>query len=50
MKRQVSTEQTDANIKEVMRLLKAAPEKLAALSTGLSQKQLHTPLRSDAGP
>ena len=46
MKKQVSTEQTDANIKEVMRLLKETPEKLAALSNGLSQKQLTTPLGS----
>ncbi len=46
MKKPVSTEQTDANIKEVIRLLNETPEKLVAVSKGLSQKQLHTPLGS----
>ena len=46
MKKQISTEQTDANIAEVLRLLGETPVKLAALSKGLSEKQLHTPLGS----
>jgi hypothetical protein len=44
MKKQISTEQTDSNVKEVMRLLREAPEKLEGLSKGLSDKQLHEPL------
>lgn len=44
MKKQVSTEQTDANIKEVIRLLAETPEKLERLSRGLSEEQLHRPL------
>jgi hypothetical protein len=46
MKKQISTEHTDANITEVMRLLRETPEKLTAVSTGLSEKQLQTPLGS----
>ena len=46
MKKQISTEQTDSNIKEVIRLLRGTPEKLAALSRGVSGKQLHEPLGS----
>lgn len=49
MKKQISTEQTDANINEVLRLLKETPDKLAELSKGLSQKQLHAPLGSGPG-
>jgi hypothetical protein len=44
MKKQVSTEQTDSNIKEVVQILRETPEKLAALSKGLTDEQLHKPL------
>jgi DinB superfamily len=44
MKKQISTAQTDSNIKEVMRLLRETPAKLEGLSKGLSDKQLHEPL------
>ena len=44
MKKQISTEQTDANIKDVLRLLRETPERLAVLSTGLSEKELQRPL------
>lgn len=43
MKKQISTEQTAANIQEVLRLLAETPEKLESLSKGLSDEQLHTP-------
>lgn len=44
MKKQISSEQTDSNIKEVMRLLRETPAKLEGLSKGLSDKQFHEPL------
>lgn len=44
MKKQVSTEQTDANIKEVLRLLSETPDQLEKLSKGLSDKKLNEPL------
>lgn len=44
MKKRISTEQTDANIREVMRLLRETPERLAVLSKGLSEKELQRSL------
>lgn len=44
MKKQVSTEQTDSNIKEVVQILRETPKNLAALSEGLTDEQLHKPL------
>jgi hypothetical protein len=44
MKKQISTTPTEANIKEIIRLLGQTPERLAALSKGLSEKILHEPL------
>jgi hypothetical protein len=44
MKKQISTEQTDANIKDVLRLLSETPNQLERLSKGLSDKELHEPL------
>jgi hypothetical protein len=44
MKKQISTEQTDANIKDVLRLLSETPDQLERLSKGLSDKELHEPL------
>jgi len=44
MKKQISTEQTDENIKEVLRLLAETPSELERLSKGLSEKQLREPL------
>jgi hypothetical protein len=46
MKKQIATEQTDSNIKEVLRLLAETPAKLESLSNGLSEEQLHRPLGS----
>jgi hypothetical protein len=46
MKKQISTAQTDSNIKEVIRLLEITPGRLEDLSKGLSDKQLHEPLGS----
>ncbi len=46
MKKQISTAQTDSNIQEVMQLLKETPEKLEALSRGLTDKELQQPLGS----
>jgi hypothetical protein len=46
MRKQISTEQTDLNIKKVIRLLTETPVKLDELSSGLSEEQLHTPLGS----
>ena len=46
MKKLISTEKTDSNIKEVMRLLSESPDRLTELSKGLSDKQLRTPLGS----
>jgi hypothetical protein len=44
MKKQISTTPTEANIKEIIRLLGQTPERLAVLSKGLSEKKLHEPL------
>ena len=44
MKKQIPTEQTDANIADVIQLLKETPEKFAVLSKGLSKNQLQMPL------
>ena len=46
MKKQISTAQTDSNIKEVVRLLTDTPGRLEKLSKGLSEEQLHEPLGS----
>ena len=46
MKKQISTEQTESNIKEVLRLLAETPAKLENLSKGFSDEQLHRPLGS----
>ena len=46
MKKQISTDQTEANIQEVLRLLAETPAKLEAMSEGLSEEQLHRPLGS----
>ena len=44
MKKQIPTEQTDANIQEVLRLLAETPAKLESLSKGLTDKQLQQSL------
>jgi len=44
MKKQISTEQTEANIEDVLRLLAEAPEQLEKLGKGLSSKGLREPL------
>ena len=44
MKKQISTEQTEGNIREVLRLLAEMPDRLERLSKGLSDKRLHEPL------
>ena len=44
MKKQIPTEQTDTNIREVLRLLAETPAKLESLSKGLTDVQLHKPL------
>ncbi len=44
MKKQISTAQTDSNIKEILRLLSETPEQLAVMSKGLSEKRLHESL------
>jgi len=44
MKKQISTEQTQSNIQEVLQLLSKTPGELGRLSKGLSDKQLHEPL------
>jgi len=44
MKKRISTEQTDANIKEILQLLSETPALLTKLSKGLTEKQLHEPL------
>ena len=46
MKKQISSEQTESSIQEVMRLLKETPVKLEGLSEGLSETQLQQPLGS----
>jgi hypothetical protein len=43
-KKQISTEQTESNIQEVLRVLAETPEQLERSSKGLSDKQLHEPL------
>jgi len=43
-KKQIATEMTEENIKEVLRLLTETPAQLKKLSTGLSDKELHEPL------
>jgi len=44
MKKQISTEQTDANIQEVLRLLAETPATLESLSKGLTDEQLQQSL------
>lgn len=44
MKKQISTAQTDSNIKEVVRLLEDTPGRLESLRQGLSEQQLQQPL------
>ncbi len=44
MKKQISTEQTEANIQEVLRLLTETPGQLEQLSRGLSESKLREPL------
>jgi len=44
MQKQISTDQTEENIREVLRLLTEIPDRLQKLSMGLSDKQLHEPL------
>jgi hypothetical protein len=44
MKKQISTEQTEANIKEVLRQLGETPGQLERLSKGLSEEKLREPL------
>jgi hypothetical protein len=46
MKKPIATEQTAENIREVLRLLAATPDKLTELSNGLSDKTLREPLGS----
>ena len=46
MKKQISTDQTESNIQEVLRLLAETPTKLENLSKGLSHEQLHRPFGS----
>jgi len=43
-KKQISTDQTNTNIREVLRLLSETPSQLERLSKGLSDRQLHEPL------
>lgn len=44
MKKQISTAQTDSNIKEVLRLLTETPQRLESFRKGLTKEQLHEPL------
>jgi hypothetical protein len=44
MKKQVSTDQTEENISEVLHLLAETPDRLKKLSRSLSNKKLHEPL------
>ena len=44
MKKQVSTDRTEENIREVLRLLTEMPDRLEKLSKDLSDKNLHEPL------
>ncbi|MFT3893610.1 MAG: DinB family protein [Anaerolineales bacterium] len=46
MKKAISRDQTEENIKEVLRLLANSPVKMETLSKGLSDEQLHHPLGS----
>jgi hypothetical protein len=46
MKKQISTEQTDENIKEVLQLLAEMPVQLERLRMGLSEEKLRKPLRA----
>ena len=48
MKKLISRDQTEANIKEVLRLLAESPTKMENLSKRLSDEQLHRPLGSGA--
>lgn len=44
MKKRISTEHTDENIRDVLRLLSETPDRLNRLSRGLSDGKLHEPL------
>jgi len=44
MKKQIFTDRTEENIREVLRLLTEMPDRLMKLSNGLSDKKLHEPL------
>jgi hypothetical protein len=44
MKKQISTTQTESNIRVVMQLLRETPDKLTALSRDLSEERFHEPL------
>jgi hypothetical protein len=44
LKKQITTEHTEENIREVLRLLSETPAQLEGLSRGLSDKELHKPL------
>jgi hypothetical protein len=44
MKKSIPTEQSEANIAEVLRLLSGTPRKFADLAKGLSEKKLREPL------
>jgi len=44
MKKPISTEQTDANIQEVLHILSETPGKLAELSRGMTDEGLRVPL------
>ena len=44
MKKQISIDQTEENIRAVLRLLTEMPDRLEKLSQGLSAKKLHEPL------
>ena len=44
MKKTISTDQTEATLREVLRLLAETPAHLERLGRGLSDKQLHEPL------
>lgn len=44
MKKQISTDQNQSNIEEVLRLMRETPERLESLGRSLSEEQLQTPL------
>lgn len=46
MKKQITTEQTEENIREVLQLLSETPAQLERLSRGLSDKELHEQLEN----